>query len=465
MTLKVFNTLSRKKEDFVPIDPHLVRMYSCGPTVYNYAHIGNMRAYVFMDTLRRVLEYDGYKVKSVMNITDVGHLLSDADDGEDKMEKSAREQKKTPKEIADAISAQFFDDLKALNVKRPTVTPKATENIPEMIKIVEDLLAKGYAYKTDDGIYFSVEKFPKYGQLSGINLEEQRSGARVEVNDQKRHPADFALWKNAQPNHIQQWDSPWGKGFPGWHIECTAMSNKYLGSPFDIHTGGIDHIPIHHENEIAQSECWLDKKCVNYWMHGEFMLYDGGKMSKSLGNCYLLKDLEQKVYSEMDFRYFCLNTHYRHKLNFTFENLAAAKTAYARLLALLKQHSQSDAKTDEKVLADFDQEFFDAINDDLNVPMGLGILWKLVKLPKSKDIYALALKWDKVFALSLDKLPEDQQKPQEDIPQEVSKLAEERFAARKNKDWAKSDELRDLIKQAGYEIKDSATGYQLNKIQ
>ncbi|MDD6054759.1 MAG: cysteine--tRNA ligase [Clostridiales bacterium] len=462
MDLKFYNTLTRKKEDFVPIDPKLVRMYSCGPTVYNYAHIGNMRAYVFMDTLRRVLTYAGYKVKSVMNITDVGHLLSDADDGEDKMEKSAREQKKTPKEIADAISAQFFDDLKALNINRPTVTPKATDNIPEMIEIVVALLEKGYAYETDDGIYFSVEKFPRYGQLSGINLDDQKSGARVEVNDQKRHPADFALWKKAQPNHIQQWDSPWGMGFPGWHIECTAMSNKYLGSPFDIHTGGIDHIPIHHENEIAQSECWLDKKCVNYWMHGEFMLFDGGKMSKSLGNCYLLSQLNEMGYSAMDFRYFCLNTHYRQKLNFTFDTLAASKTAYNRLLTLLRQHFDSDVRTEESVLKAFDDEFNAAISDDLNVPMALGLLWKMLKLPKSKDVCLLAQKWDAVFGLNLDKLPQPE-KQQVNAPQEVIDLAEERLVARKNKDWAKSDELRAKIKASGYDVKDTATGYELSK--
>ncbi len=463
MGLKVFNTLTRTKEDFVPIFDNIVRMYSCGPTVYNYAHIGNMRAYIFMDILRRILSYNGYKVKSVMNITDVGHLLSDADSGEDKMEKSAREQQKTPREIADTITKQFFDDLAALNIARPTVTPKATDNIPEMIEIVKALLAKGYAYETDDGIYFNVEKFADYGKLSGINLEEQKSGARVEVNDQKQHPADFALWKKAQPNHIQQWASPWGQGFPGWHIECTAMSNKYLGSPFDIHTGGIDHIPIHHENEIAQAECWLDKKCVNYWMHGEFMLYDGGKMSKSLGNCYLLSQLIEMGYSPLNFRYFCLNTHYRQKLNFTFENLAAAKTAYNRLLETLRQHAESTDKTDANTLKAFDDEFSDAVNDDLNVPMALGILWKLIKLPKSSDIYSLVLKWDKVFGLSLDKLPEKKEE-KINIPDEIVELAQERLTARKNKDWAKSDLLRDTLNKKGYEIVDTKGGYEIKKL-
>lgn len=459
MELKVYNTLSRTKETFNSIGK-TVGMYSCGPTVYNYAHIGNMRSYIFMDILRRVLNYNDFKVKSVMNITDVGHLLSDGDTGEDKMEKSAREQRKSPYEIAETISKQFFADISALNIIRPTVTPKATDNIPEMIAIVEALLEKGYAYETDDGIYFSVEKFASYGKLSGINLDEQKSGARVEVNEQKRHPADFALWKKAPANHIMQWQSPWGMGFPGWHIECTAMSKKYLGETFDIHTGGIDHIPIHHENEIAQSEAWLGHKCVNYWMHGEFMLFDGGKMSKSLGNCYLLGDLEKMGYTPMHFRYFCLNTHYRQKLNFTFEGLGAARTAYDRLLAQLKAHSLSTAPTPPETLEGFEKDFHAAINDDLNVPMAMGVLWKMLKQPKSADIYALALKMDSVFGLSFDKLPEDEK---EEIPSEVKDIAEERFKARQTKDWGKSDSLRQKLAELGYDVKDSANGYTLSK--
>ena len=291
LELKVYNTLARKKEIFAPIKAGQVGMYSCGPTVYKPAHIGNLRAYVFMDELRRIFEYSGYKVKSVMNITDVGHLVSDGDDGDDKMSKSARETGKDPLEIAAEITDRFMADIDSLNIKRPTVCPKATDNIPEMIAVVQALLDNGYAYETADGIYFSVEKFAGYGKLSGVKLEDQRHGARVEVNSFKRHPIDFALWKKAAPNHLQQWDSPWGRGFPGWHIECTAMSRKYLGETFDIHTGGVDHIPIHHENEIAQAECWLGHKAVNYWMHNEFMLIDGGKMSKSLNNVYTEADV------------------------------------------------------------------------------------------------------------------------------------------------------------------------------
>ena len=461
MQLRVYNTLTRKKEELVPVKEGQVSMYSCGPTVYKYAHIGNLRAYVFMDELRRVLEYDGVKVKSVMNITDVGHLVSDGDDGEDKMEKSAHETGKTPLEIADFYTAQFMKDIDALNIKRPTVCPKATDNIAEMIEVVKSLLDKGYAYETEDGIYFSVEKFPHYGKLSGINLEDQRHGARVEVNSFKRHPIDFALWKKAAKNHIQQWESPWGMGFPGWHIECTAMSKKYLGETFDIHTGGVDHIPIHHENEIAQAECWLGHKAVNYWMHSEFMLIDGGKMSKSLGNVYTVTDLVEKGYAPVVFRYFCLNVQYRQKINFTWDALESAKTAYNKLCAQLVAHKNSPAKTDKAVLDDFTKKFEDAINDDLNIPLAIGVLWTMLKQPKSCDIYNLALKFDKVFALDFDKVKEE--KVEVDVPEDVIALAEQRLTARKEKNWAESDRLRAEIAERGFAIKDTATGYEIMK--
>ena len=459
MELRFFNTLSRKKEIFEPIKSNFVGMYTCGPTVYKPATIGNLRAYVFMDELRRVLEYNGYKVKSVMNITDVGHLVSDADDGEDKMQKSANETGKTPLEIAAEITAQFMQDIDALNIKRPTICPKATDNIQEMINVVQALLDKGYAYETEDGIYFSVEKFADYGKLSGISLEDQKHGARVEVNTFKRHPIDFALWKKAAPNHIQQWESPWGMGFPGWHIECTAMGVKYLGERFDIHTGGIDHVPIHHENEIAQGECWLGHKIVNYWLHNEFLLVDGGKMSKSLGNNYLLTDLAVKGYEPVIFRYFCLNVQYRQKINFTWEAMDAAKAAYSKLCSTLLAHKNSDAKTDSQVLDEYKQKFEDAICDDLNVPLALGVLWTMLRLPKSRDVYQLALTFDKIFALNLDKIK--QEKVQIEVPQNVVALAEARKTARQNKNWAESDRLRDEIAALGYSIKDTATGYEI----
>lgn len=461
MQLRFYNTLTRKKEDFVPVKPHQAGIYSCGPTVYKYAHIGNLRAYVFMDELRRVLEYNGYKVKSVMNITDVGHLVSDADDGEDKMSKSARETGKTPLEIASFYTDQFMKDIDALNIKRPTVCPKATDNIPEMIAVVQSLLDKGYAYETEDGIYFSVEKFPDYGKLSGINLADQRHGARVEVNSFKRHPVDFALWKKAAPNHLQQWDSPWGKGFPGWHIECTAMSKKYLGEVFDIHTGGVDHIPIHHENEIAQAECWLGHPAVHYWMHSEFMLIDGGKMSKSLGNTYTISDLVAKGYSPVVFRYFCLNVQYRQKINFTWEAMDAAKAAYNKLCAQLVSHKNSPARTEKSILDDFHNKFEEAINDDLNIPLAIGVLWTMLKLPKSCDVYKLALDFDRVFALDFDKVKEE--KKEIVIPDNVRQLAETRLQARKAKNWAESDRLREELSALGYSVKDTADGYELSE--
>ena len=460
--MKLYNTLTRQKEEFSTLDgTNKVRMYSCGPTVYNYAHIGNLRTYIFMDLLRRCLKYEGYKIKGVMNITDVGHLLSDGDDGEDKMQKAAREQNKDPYEIAAYYASVFFEDLKKLNIERPELTPKATDHIADMQKYVEGLMEKGYAYETDDGVYFDITRFPSYGKLSGIKLEDQLSGARVEVNGGKRHPADFALWKKAPKEHIMQWDSPWGKSYPGWHIECSAMSRKYLGEVFDIHTGGVDHIPIHHENEIAQSESLTGRNPAHFWMHGEFMLVDGGKMSKSLGNTYTIAQLEGMGYKPMHFRYFCLNAHYRKKLNFTFDGLDAARTSYERLGGLLLKHKASEANTDGEVLNKYRREFEENISDDLNVPGALGVLWTMLKEPFSKDIYALALDFDKVFGLSLANYEEA--KEEIVIPDEVRAVAEERLQARKNKDWARSDLLRDKLAEMGYTVKDLKDGYELSQ--
>lgn len=458
MDLYLYNTLSRTKEKFVPIKPQ-IGIYTCGPTVYSYAHIGNLRTYVFMDILRRILEYNNYQVYSVMNITDVGHLLDDADDGDDKLEVSARQQNKTPLEIADIYTKQFLKDISSLNILTPSVIPKATDNISQMIDIVAKLIELGYAYETDDGVYYEVSKFSNYGKLSRANLENQLSGARVELNEHKRNPLDFAIWKKADANHIMQWNSPWGMGYPGWHIECTAMSLRYLGDKFDIHTGGVDHIPIHHENEIAQGEAYTGHKMTNYWLHSEFMLYDGGKMSKSLGNNYTLTQLLDKGYKAVEFRYFCLNAQYRQKLNFTFEGLDSARVAYNRLLSALKLHSLSSDKTDKELLFQYENEFHTAINDDLNAPMALGVLWKMVKHNHSSDIYDLALKFDKVLALDLDKLSPDNI----EIPKHVQELLNQRKTARANKDFALSDQLRDKISQLGYTVKDSKQGQEIVK--
>ena len=461
--LKIYNTLSRTKEEFKPLDEKCVRMYSCGPTVYNYAHIGNMRTYVFMDIFRRILKYDGYKIKGVMNITDVGHLLSDGDDGEDKMEKASREQKKTPMEIAEFYTKVFFEDLAKLNIGRPEIIAKATDHIEDMEKYVQALVEKGYGYEIDDGIYFDIAKFPEYGKLSRLNLEDQQAGARVEVNSQKKGPYDFALWKKAEPNHIMQWPSPWGMGYPGWHIECSTMSRKYLGDVFDIHTGGVDHIPVHHENEIAQSEALVGKKTVNYWVHGEFMLVNNGKMSKSLGNTYTISQLNDMGYAPVIFRYFCLNAHYRKKLNFTFDGMDAAKVSYARLLSSLYQHKMSQQATAPEVIEKYKKDFEDAINDDLNVPLALGVLWSMLKEPKSKDIFNLALDFDKVLGLNLKDAKEDLAEANKDIPEDILALAEERLQAKKNKDYAKADALRNEVKEKGYSILDSKDGYKVVK--
>lgn len=457
--LKFYNTLTREKEEFKPVGK-AVTMYSCGPTVYNYAHIGNLRTYVFMDEVRRVLRYNGYKLKGVMNITDVGHLLSDGDDGEDKMAKASREQKKTPWEIAEFYTEIFMRDIALLNIGKPEIIAKATDHIQDMIDYVVKLVELGYGYETSDGIYFDIGKFPEYGKLSRLNLDDQIAGARVEVNSEKRHPADFALWKKAPKEHIMQWESPWGMGYPGWHIECSTMSRKYLGSLIDIHSGGVDHIPVHHENEIAQSEALEGTKTVNTWMHGEFMQVDGGKMSKSLGNTYTLAQLKEKGYEALSFRYFCLNTHYRKKLNFTFEGMDAAQTAYNRLLNLLYEHKVGANATAPEIIEKYKTDFLSAINDDVNLPLALGVVWTMVKEKPSKDIYALALEFDKVLGLSLNNA-KPEEKPEIVVPDDVRAIADERWEARKAKNWAESDRLREVLASMGYAVLDSKDGYKL----
>ncbi|NLL67309.1 MAG: cysteine--tRNA ligase [Clostridiaceae bacterium] len=456
--MKFYNTLTRQKEDFVPIKENKVAMYSCGPTVYNYAHIGNLRTYIFMDILRRTLKYNGYELLNAMNITDVGHLVSDEDEGEDKMVKGAREQQKTPWEIAEYYTDVFMKDIGALNIEKPEIIPKATDHIQEMINFVQGLLEKGYAYETSDGIYFDISKFDEYGKLSRLNLEEQIAGARVEVNDEKRHPADFALWKKAPKEHIMQWESPWGMGYPGWHIECSAMGRKYLGDRFDIHTGGVDHIPVHHENEIAQSEALLGKPAVNYWMHGEFMMVNNGKMSKSLGNTYTISDLRDKGFNPLAFRYMCLNAHYRNKLNFTWDVMQASQVSYDRFIEGALQHRDGTAEIPKDVLNSFLADFEDSINDDLNIPKALGIAWNMVRYSnKSKDIYELLLKMDTIFGLGI----KDSEKKSEEITEldaEVERLIEQRQQARKDKNWKLSDEIRDKLKDMGIELQDTPQG-------
>ena len=460
MDIYFYNTLTKSKDKFEPINKEEVRMYSCGPTVYKDASIGNMRTYIMNDLIRRVLKYNGYKIKHVMNITDVGHLVSDADEGEDKMLKSAREMQKSPYEIAKYYTKLFMDDLEKLNVETPEVVCKATDHIEDMIKYVQKLLENGYAYETSTAIYFDVSKLDEYGILSGIKLEDQKAGARVDVDTEKRNPYDFALWIKAKPNHIMKWESPWGLSYPGWHIECSAMGQKYLGEQFDIHTGGIDLIPTHHENEIAQSKGACGKIPAKYWIHGEYLLINGGKMSKSLNNVYLLKDIIEKGYDPLTYRLFTYSSSYRTKLNFTWEGIEASQKALEKLRAGYQKHLEGNEDILDEEISKYEENFHKAINDDLNMPLAMSVVWDVVKNPKkSKKLAKLLDKFDTVLALSLDKKSETQ----EEIPEEVIKLAEERLKARQEKNWAESDRLRDEILALGYSIKDSKEGYELSR--
>ncbi len=460
--LKLYNTLTRKKEEFVPLKKGTVKMYSCGPTVYNYAHIGNMRAYIFMDTLRKVLKYNGYKVKHVMNITDVGHLVSDADEGEDKMAKTARIENRSVYEIAKEYTDAFMKDIKALNIDTPEHIAKATEHIREMEIYVNDIVKNGYAYETSKGVYFDTSKLPNYGKmLSNNNVDDLKAGARVEVDTEKRNPQDFALWIKAPKEHIMKWNSKWGLCYPGWHIECSAMSRKYLGDKFDIHTGGVDHIPIHHENEIAQSIGATGHNLANYWMHVEFLLIDGGKMSKSLGNVYTLNDLKAKGIDALSYRYFTYSSHYRNKLNFTWDAIKSAKNSLNKLRDMIALHKGVNKKIDKNIISKYEEQFLDAINDDMNMPVAISIVWEIAKeKEKSNDFYELIKKFDSVLSLDLDK----NDKEDINIPEDIKLILNEREDARKNKNFAKSDELRDKLKELGYIVKDTKDGQIIEKV-
>ncbi len=461
MEIQFYNTLTKQKEKFIPLNEKEVRIYSCGPTVYKNATIGNMRTNIFQDVLRRVLKYNGYKLKHVMNITDVGHLVSDGDEGEDKMLKSAREENKSPLEIAEYYTKLFFDDLKALNIETPEIVCKATDHITEMLEYVKKLVANGFAYETSTAIYFDVSKLDKYGILSGINLNEQKSGARVEVDKEKKNPYDFALWIKAPENHLMKWDSPWGPSYPGWHIECSAMSLKYLGEQFDIHTGGIDLIPTHHENEIAQSKGACGKIPARYWMHGEYLLINGGKMSKSLGNVYLLEDIIKRGYNPLVYRLFSYSCHYRNKLNFTWEGIDAASKSLERLKEGYKKHLLGEEQVNKEVVDEFENRFHKAINDDLNMPLAMGVVWEVIRYEKkSKQLADLLLKFDTVLGLKIN-----EEDAKEQIPEEITNLLEQRSKAREEKNWAESDRLRDLIKEKGYIVKDSKDGATVEKIK
>ncbi len=456
MALVLHNTLTDRKEEFKPIDPKEVRLYTCGPTVYNYAHIGNLRSYVFADTLRRTLEYNGYSVKQVMNITDIGHLTSDADDGDDKMVKALKREGlpmtlEGLKQVADKYTNAFVADLKALNIGLPSEMPKASEHIAEDIEIIKILEQKGVAYKISDGIYFDTSKFPAYGTRGGFKLGDLREGARVEVNAEKKNPRDFSLWKFSLQHGSGQakgeigFPSPWGRGFPGWHIECSAMSRKYLGQPFDIHTGGIDHIPVHHQNEIAQSEAAYDVPLANYWLHNEHLNMGSEKMAKSGEDFITLRTLKEKGIHPLAYRYYLLQTHYRSPLNFSWEALEAAQRAYLRIVlafSRLAERKQTGG-TEENVL-----------DDDLNTPVLLASLGTSLK---NQDRAAI-LNADRVLGLNIEHQAQLLRKEMEEVPEEIKKLVGAREDARREKDFKKSDELRSQIEKEGFEVMDTDEG-------
>lgn len=469
MVLQLYNTLTRKKEEFVPIEENKVKMYCCGPTVYNYAHIGNLRAYLFEDVLRRVLEYNGFDVNHVVNITDVGHLTDDGDSGEDKLEKGARREGKSVLEIAEHYTNAFKSDLADLHILTPKTFSKATEHISDMIDVISKLEEKGFTYIANGNVYFDTSKFDSYAELGRLNLDELRSTDRVTEDEGKKHKADFVLWftKSKFENHSLMWDSPWGRGYPGWHIECTAMSCKYLGEQFDIHCGGVDHIQIHHTNEIAQAEGAFGKKpWVNYWLHNEFLVFDNGKMSKSGESFITLETLKDKGYDPIVYRYFCLSTIYRKQIQF---NFAALDNASKELDSLKKKvvalkTLESDVVLDD-VYNSFKSKFLESINDDLNVPKAIGVLNEVLKSSlNSASKLSLVYDFDKVLGFGMkDFEAEDKSLSSEELAK-IQPLLDERKAARDSKDWSKSDKLRDEIKFKGYIVKDTPEGQVVEKV-
>jgi cysteinyl-tRNA synthetase len=457
--LRLYDNYTRSLREFAPLAPGgVVGLYTCGPTVYDYQHIGNYRTFLFEDVLKRVLRWNGYRVLHVMNITDVGHLTSDADTGEDKMEKGARRTGRGAWEIAALYTRAFEDDIAALNIIAPDVLPRATDHIPEQIAFIADLERRGYTYRTADGIYFDTSRQADYGYLARLDKAGLEAGRRVDVGD-KRNATDFALWKFSPPDSTRQmeWDSPWGRGFPGWHIECSAMAQQYLGDYFDIHCGGEDHVPVHHTNEIAQTEARVGTRLANFWMHGYFLLANDAKMAKSAGEFLRVGALVERGYDPLAFRYLCLTGHYRTQLNFTFEALDAAATGLARMRASFHAlPADAGAAPDADRLAQFTAQ----VNDDLNTPRALALAWDVLRgtLPDGVKRATLA-RFDDVFGLGLA----GWQPPQEDVPADVRALAQARAAARKAKDWAEADRLRGEIHAAGWAMEDRADGYSLKR--
>ncbi len=454
--ITIFNTLTRKKEILVPLYQGKISFYSCGPTVYHFAHIGNLRTYIFNDILKRAFTYLGYEVNHVMNITDVGHLTSDADEGEDKMEKGARREGKSVWQIATFYTEAFQRDLRALNILPPNIWCKATDHIREQIEQIQAIEQAGYAYTISDGVYFDTAKMPDYGSFARLDLESLKAGARVEVAAGKRNPTDFALWKFS-PAHSQrqmEWDSPWGKGFPGWHIECSAMAVKYLGPQFDLHTGGIDHVPVHHTNEIAQAHA-AGLPFSKYWMHGEFLVVkEGEKMAKSNDNFLTVSALIERGFLALDYRYLCLSAHYRKQLTFSWESMQGAADAYRSLRNKIFEARNSAGAENPILRARYQEQFAAALCDDCNMPQALAVLWDALGDAQlaGSDKYLLAMQFDDVLGLQLNLVGS------EAIPEDVRDFVAEREAARERKDWKTSDALREKISLLGFEVRDTPEG-------
>ena len=466
--MKLYNTLTRNLETFKPLNFPKVSFYTCGPTVYDYTHIGHMRTYTNNDILKRTLTYLGYKVNHVMNVTDVGHLTGDDDSGIDKLEKGATKSDKTVWEVVKFFTDNFFKTMDALNISRPDVTCKATDHIEEMIQLINRLKQNGYVYETKEAVYFDVMKFKNYGKLSRQKIEEKLQAVRKEINidTEKKHPVDFALWFKRIgrfADHTMHWPSPWGEGFPGWHIECSAMSMKYLGDSIDIHTGGIDHIPVHHENEIAQSEGATGKQFVKYWFHNNFLTVDGQKMSKSLGNFYTLSDIEKNKINPLSLRLLFLQSHYRQSLNFTWQSARASQEAFNRLKEIATNlkgpNSQRKklVKLSDKSIA-YQQQFKNAIENDLQTAQAVAVMWDMIKSDiDNEEKYFLLMDFDKIFGLNLDNINEEK------IDANIIILAERRLEARKKRNFDQSDKLRIKIEKAGFKIEDKGNSYTIKK--
>ncbi len=491
MDIQLFNTLGREKQVFKSIEPGVVKMYTCGPTVYNYQHIGNFRAFFFEDILKRVLIYNGYKVIQIMNITDVGHLVSDDDEGEDKMEKGAAREGKSVWEISKFYTDVFLQDVDRLNIIHPTQYTKATEYIKEQIDLIKCLQDKGFTYVTSDSVYFDTSKLNDYGKLAKLDITGLEEGKRIAFSGEKKNKTDFALWKFSPKDKQRQmeWIFEGARkgalvtdeirktltdnekatvGFPGWHIECSAMSRKFLGDTFDIHCGGVDHIPVHHTNEIAQSEACTGHKFVNYWLHSEFLNMEGSKMSKSSGDFITIQTLIDKGYDALDYRYFLMGTHYRKKITFNLDVLDSARSAYQRLKSKVVEFKKTAAEnkesvTDEVLSNEYKKKFNEVINDDLNMPEALAVMWDAARDEKLSPSQKLGLiyDFDKVFGLNL---AEAKEKESGDIPEEVMKLVADRTEAKKNRDFKRADEIRNKMKEIGYEVIDRKDGPKIKKL-